>query len=108
MYSTSELDELFQILNSIKGFKLDNHIGATQQSHLGQIILLKFPVNTRSCYLLMQVAVIPLFPNVGSPITQNLTEVRWSVTRYVFLRHLVGSMLIKFVTKNEDDEQHVV
>ena len=31
MYSTSELDELFQILNSIKGLKLDNHIGATQQ-----------------------------------------------------------------------------
>ena len=31
MYSTSELDELFQILNSVKGFKLDNHIGATQQ-----------------------------------------------------------------------------
>ena len=31
MYSTSELDELFQILNSIKGFKLDNHKGATQQ-----------------------------------------------------------------------------
>ena len=30
MYSTSELDELFQILNSINGFKLDNHIGATQ------------------------------------------------------------------------------
>ena len=31
MYSTSELNELFQILNSIKGFKLDNYIGATQQ-----------------------------------------------------------------------------
>ena len=31
MYSTSELDELFQILNSIKGFKLNNHIGAKQQ-----------------------------------------------------------------------------
>ena len=31
MYSTSELDELFQILNSVKGFKLNNHIGATQQ-----------------------------------------------------------------------------
>ena len=31
MYSTSELDELFQILNSIKGFKLDNHKGTTQQ-----------------------------------------------------------------------------
>ena len=30
MYSTFELDELFQILNSIKGFKLDNHNGATQ------------------------------------------------------------------------------
>ena len=30
MYSTSELDELFQILNSIKGFKLNNHKGATQ------------------------------------------------------------------------------
>ena len=30
MYSTSELDELLQILNSVKGFKLDNHIGATQ------------------------------------------------------------------------------
>ena len=32
MYSTSELDELFQILNSVKGFKLNNHTGATQQS----------------------------------------------------------------------------
>ena len=31
MYSTSELDELFQILNSVKGFKLNNHTGATQQ-----------------------------------------------------------------------------
>ena len=31
MYSTSELDELFQILNSVKGFKLNNHKGATQQ-----------------------------------------------------------------------------
>ena len=31
MYSTPELDELFQILNSIKGFKLHNHKGATQQ-----------------------------------------------------------------------------
>ena len=31
MYSTSELDELLQILNSIEGFKLDNHIGETQQ-----------------------------------------------------------------------------
>ena len=30
MYSTSELDELFQILNSVKGFKLNNHTGATQ------------------------------------------------------------------------------
>ena len=30
MYSTSELDELFQILNSVKGFKLNNHKGATQ------------------------------------------------------------------------------
>ena len=30
MYSTSELDELFQIPNSIKGFKLNNHKGATQ------------------------------------------------------------------------------
>ena len=30
MYSTSELDELFLILNSIEGFKLDNHSGATQ------------------------------------------------------------------------------
>ena len=29
-YSTSELDELFQILNSVKGFKLNNHTGATQ------------------------------------------------------------------------------
>ena len=34
MYSTSELDELFQILNSIKRFKLDNHIGATQHYRL--------------------------------------------------------------------------
>ena len=34
MYSTSELDELFQILNSIKGFKLDNHKGATQHKVL--------------------------------------------------------------------------
>ena len=34
MYSTSELDELFQILNSIKGFKLNNHKGATQQYQL--------------------------------------------------------------------------
>ena len=33
MYSTSELDELFQILNSIKGFKHNNHKGATQQYH---------------------------------------------------------------------------
>ena len=32
MYSTSELDELFRILNSIKGFKLNNHKGATQQN----------------------------------------------------------------------------
>ena len=31
MYSTSELNELFLILNSIKEFKLDNHSGATQQ-----------------------------------------------------------------------------
>ena len=31
MYSTSELDELFQILNSVNGFKLNNHKGATQQ-----------------------------------------------------------------------------
>ena len=31
MYSTSELEELFHILNSIKGFKLNNHKGATQQ-----------------------------------------------------------------------------
>ena len=30
MYSTPELDELFQILNSVKGFKLNNHKGATQ------------------------------------------------------------------------------
>ena len=30
MYSTSEFDELFQILNSIKEFKLNNHKGATQ------------------------------------------------------------------------------
>ena len=30
MYSTSELDELFQILNSVKEFKLNNHTGATQ------------------------------------------------------------------------------
>ena len=30
MYSTSELDELFQILNSVKGFKLNNHKGTTQ------------------------------------------------------------------------------
>ena len=30
MYSTSELDELFQNLNSVKGFKLNNCIGATQ------------------------------------------------------------------------------
>ena len=34
MYSTSELDELFLILNSIKGFKLDNHKGATQHLHV--------------------------------------------------------------------------
>ena len=34
MYSTSELDELFQILNSVKGFKLNNHKGATQQKHI--------------------------------------------------------------------------
>ena len=34
MYSTSELDELFQILNSVKGFKLNNHKGATQHSAL--------------------------------------------------------------------------
>ena len=31
MYGTSELDELFQILNSVKGFKLNNHTGTTQQ-----------------------------------------------------------------------------
>ena len=30
MYSTSELDEWFQILNSVKEFKLNNHKGATQ------------------------------------------------------------------------------
>ena len=36
MSSTSELDELFQILNSIKGFKLNNHKGATQQQ-LGKV-----------------------------------------------------------------------
>ena len=36
MYSTFELDELFQILNSIKGFKLDNHIGETQ--HYSKVI----------------------------------------------------------------------
>ena len=40
MYSTSELDELFQILNSEKGIKLNNHIGATQQYilYIAQII----------------------------------------------------------------------
>ena len=37
MYSTSELDELFQILNSVKGFKLSNHIGATQHYTCSQI-----------------------------------------------------------------------
>ena len=34
MYSTSGLDELFQILNSVKGFKLNNYKGATQQYYL--------------------------------------------------------------------------
>ena len=36
MYSTSELDELFQILNSVKGFKLNNHKGATQHKGDGR------------------------------------------------------------------------
>ena len=41
MHSTSELDELFRILNSIKGFKLNNHSGATQQQDAKQHQALK-------------------------------------------------------------------
>ena len=40
MYSTSELDELFQILNSIKGFKLNKHKGATQHLDVYHILSL--------------------------------------------------------------------
>ena len=64
MYSTSELDELFQILNSIKGFKLDNHIGATQQyrkliePHRGSNGILLFFRKTRS---LQSRSVVTLF-----------------------------------------------
>ena len=45
MYSTSELDELFQILNSVKGFKLNNHKGATQQygcMHVYMMLIVHF------------------------------------------------------------------
>ena len=53
MYSTSELDELFQILNSVKGFKLNNHTGATQQYLKKKIVYmgLEFQVkDDKVCY----------------------------------------------------------
>ena len=54
MYSTTELNELFQILNSVKGFKLKNHSGATQQNYFLQIersVFITTGIFTRVDYL---------------------------------------------------------
>ena len=55
MYSTSELGELFQILNSVKGFKLNNYKGATQQ-YIMFIEMYYFSFEQARKYSLMRLA----------------------------------------------------
>ena len=71
MYSTSELDELFLILNSIKGFKLDNHIGATQ--HGG---------STKIVYRLRRIG-----QELGKTADEQLEYFKCSVPQHLYLYH---------------------
>ena len=67
------------------------------QSHLGQLIFIKnlsliFSVNTRCCYLLEPIALIPLYRNVKNMFLKKQLH---NFTQHIFFKFLTSEMLQK-------------